>query len=192
MNTVQETKWIHRIKLFGSSKDADSLVRFYYDEIYIFVAKQISDNDLAYDLAQEIFISMLYSIASYQEKRASFRTWLYRIATNKIIDFRRKNLQNTVSLEELDETEIVDYVGSIDYENNVVQSDFLKKIECYISSFQIDVQQIFRLHIYGEQTFAEIAILTEMPEASVKSKYYRLLRQIRRYFYDEYTEIIRN
>lgn len=33
-------------------------------------------------------------------------------------------------------------------------------------------------------------MLTEMPEASVKSKYYRLIRQIRRYFYDEYTEII--
>ncbi len=85
MNTVQETKWIRKIKLFGSSKDADSLVRAYYDEIYIFAARQISDKELARDLTQEIFISMLRSIASYQEKQSSFRTWLYRIATNKII-----------------------------------------------------------------------------------------------------------
>lgn len=28
------------MKLFGSSKDADCLVRAYYDEIYIFVARQ--------------------------------------------------------------------------------------------------------------------------------------------------------
>lgn len=192
MNTIQETKWIRRIKLFGSSKDADALVRFYYDEIYSFVVKQISDNELAYDLTQEIFISMLHSIASYQEKLASFRTWLYRIATNKIIDFRRKVLQNTISLEELDETEIVDYVSRIDYEHNIIQAEFLRKIEHYISGFQTDVQQIFRLHIYGEQTFQEIASLTEMPEASVKSKYYRLIKQIRRDFYEEYTEIIRN
>lgn len=192
MNTAQEKKWIHRIKFLGSSKDADSLVRAYYDEIYIFVARQISDKELARDLTQEIFISMLRSIASYQEKRSSFRTWLYRIATNKIIDFRRMALPNTIPLEELDETEIVDYMGRIDYEHNIAQAEFLEKIEHYVSSFQLDVQQIFRLHIYGEQTFQEIAVLTGMPEASVKSKYYRLIRQVRREFHDEYTEIVRS
>ncbi|MCM1048602.1 MAG: RNA polymerase sigma factor [Clostridiales bacterium] len=191
MNTTQETKLIRRIKLFGSSKDADALVRLYYDEIYGFVAKQIGDMELSYDLTQEIFISMLRSIAFYQEKLASFRTWLYRIATNKIIDFRRKTLQNAIPLEELDETEIADYVCGIDYENNIVQAEFLEKIEHYVSGFQADIQQIFRLHIYGGQTFKEIALFIEMPEASVKSKYYRLIKQIRREFYDEYTQIIR-
>ena len=38
---VQEQKWIRRIKLFGSKKDADQLVRSYYDEIYIFIFRQI-------------------------------------------------------------------------------------------------------------------------------------------------------
>ncbi len=190
MKNVQEINWIRRIKRFGSSGDADLLVRSYYDEIYVFVARQIRDREYAYDLTQEIFISMLRSIASYQEKRSSFRTWLYRIAANKIIDFRRKKLNNTVSLEAFDETETADDVGGFDYENNMVQAALLEKIECYVSGFQTDIQQIFRLHIYGGQTFQEIALLTEMPEASVKSKYYRLIRQIRRYFYDEYTEII--
>ena len=192
MNTQQEKKWIHRIKLFGSSKDADSLVRSYYNEIYIFVARQISDKELTHDLTQEIFISMLRSIASYQEKRSSFRTWLYRIATNKVIDFRRKSWPDTIPLEEVDETEIVDYIGRIDYENNIAQAEFLDKIEDYVSGFQLDVQQIFRLHIYGEQTFREIALLTGMPEASVKSKYYRLIKQIRSEFYEAYTEIVRS
>ena len=192
MNTAQETKWIHRIRLYGSSKDADSLVRAYYDEIYIFAARQVSDRELARDLTQEIFISMLRSLGSYQEKRSSFRTWLYRIATNKIIDFRRKASPDAIPLEEMDETETVDYMGRIDYENNIAHAEFLKKIEHYVSSFQLDVQQVFRLHIYGGQTFQEIAVLTGMPEASVKSKYYRLIWQVRREFYDEYTEIVRS
>lgn len=192
MNTAQETKWIHRIKLFGSLKDADYLVRAYYDEIYLFAARQLNDRELARDLTQEIFISMLRSIASYQEKRASFRTWLYRIATNKVIDFRRRAQPDIIPLEESDETEIIDYVGRIDYENNMVHAEFLEKIEQYVSSFETDVQQIFRLHIYGGQTFWEIATLTGMPEASVKSKYYRLIKQVRRAFYDAYTEIVRS
>lgn len=190
MKNTQEMNWIRRIRRFGSSSDADLLVRCYYDEIYLFVARQISDREYAYDLTQEIFISMLRSIASYQEKQSSFRTWLYRIATNKIIDFRRKAVNSTVSLEECDEAETADYVGGMDYENNMVQAAFLEKIEAYVSGFQTDIQQIFRLHIYGEQTFQEIARFIGMPEASVKSKYYRLIKQVRRCFHDEYTEII--
>ena len=37
-----ERRLIRKIKLFGSSKDADTLVRMYYDEIYYFVVRQIN------------------------------------------------------------------------------------------------------------------------------------------------------
>ena len=50
----QEQKWIRRIRLFGSKKDADQLVRSYYDEIYIFVFRQINDAEKALDLTQDI------------------------------------------------------------------------------------------------------------------------------------------
>lgn len=85
----QEQKWIRRIRLFGSKKDADQLVRSYYDEIYIFVFRQINDTEKALDLTQDIFISLLQSIAAHRKQMASFRTWLYRIATNKVIDYRK-------------------------------------------------------------------------------------------------------
>lgn len=192
MDAVQERKLIRKIKLFGSSKDADTLVKLYYDEIYYFVAKQINDKDTAYDLTQEIFISMLHSIGSYQEKLASFRTWLYRIATNKIIDCRRRTIPKIIPLEDIETNEEAFWTEQIDYIESMAQKQLLFQIECYVSAFRTDIQQIFRLHIYGEQTFGEIAILIGIPEASVKSKYYRLLKQIRKEFNNEYMEIIRN
>lgn len=192
MNTAQERKLIRKIKLFGSSKDANTLVKLYYDEIYGFVAKQMNDKDAAYDLTQEIFISMLHSIGSYQEKLASFRTWLYRIAINKIIDSRRKNMPKVIPLEEVESGEEICETDQVDYIECMAQKQLLFQIERYVSGFRTDIQQIFRLHIYGEQTFGEIAALIGIPEASVKSKYYRLLKQIRKEFNNEYMEIIRN
>ena len=54
-----ERRLIRKIKLFGSSKDADTLVRMYYDEIYYFVVRQINDRDAAYDLAATLGATVL-------------------------------------------------------------------------------------------------------------------------------------
>lgn len=189
MDIVRERNLIRKIKLFGSTKAAEALVKQYYDEIYYFAARQVNDKETAYDLTQEIFISMLHSISSYQEKKASFRTWLYRIAANKIIDCRRKNVPKTIPLEEIETTEEKFFAEQMDYIGSMMKKELLFKIESYVSSFATDIQQIFRLHIYGGQTFNEIAALIGIPEASVKSKYYRLLKQIRKEFRDEYVEI---
>lgn len=68
-----ENRLIRRIKL-GSRKDTDKLVRGYYDEIFVYVFRQISDRETAMDLTQEIFISMLRTIHTFDRKKASFRT----------------------------------------------------------------------------------------------------------------------
>lgn len=103
-----------------------------------------------------------------------------------------KTVPKTIPLEDIETNEEVFWAEQIDYIESMAQKQLLFQIECYVSAFRTDIQQIFRLHIYGEQTFSEIAILIGIPEASVKSKYYRLLKQIRKEFNNEYMEIIRN
>lgn len=82
----EELKWIKHIQKRHSRKDAERLIQKYYDEIYIYVYRQTGNKEDSLDLTQEIFIAVLRSISNYQSDKASFRTWLYRIATNKIID----------------------------------------------------------------------------------------------------------
>ena len=184
MKEHDEIKWIRNIRLFGSKKDADLLIRSYYDEIYRYVFRQLSGNADTYDLTQEIFISMLRSIKTYKKEQASFRTWLYHIATNKIIDYRRKKVPQTITLDEIETADENDFIQQIG------QSELLHKIEVYVSCFPLNVQQVYRLRVYGDFTFEQISLSLNLSEGTVKSYYYRLQKKIRKEFYDEYRDVI--
>lgn len=96
---AQENKWIKDILRSGSRPAADKLIRAHYDEIYVFAYRQIGNKEDTMDLTQNIFLAVLRSLPSFDARKASFRTWLYRIAANKIIDARRRFHANGVPLE---------------------------------------------------------------------------------------------
>ena len=56
------------------------------------------------------------------------------------------------------------------------------QIERYVAAQPPDVQAVFRLHIYGEHSFAEIAASLGQQEAAVKARYYRFMDKLRKEF----------
>jgi len=186
LNDVEDVKkgkdiiLIRRIQRRGDPGAADMLVRKYYDEILCFVGRQTVNEITALDLTQEIFISMLKTLKYYHPKKgAGFRTWLYRIAANKIVDYFRSRAalsRETLSLDDVEPVDKKDFILGIE------NREFAAKVCDYVNTLSADTQKIFRLHIWGQYTFAEIAESMHVPESSVKSKYYRLLHTLRREF----------
>ena len=86
-----DNQLIRKIKRKQNKEAADVLIGRYYKEIYAFAYKQLGNRELAMDLTQEIFILILQGIGSFDEKKANFRTWAYRIASNKITDYYRSS-----------------------------------------------------------------------------------------------------
>lgn len=158
----------------GDRKAAGALVELYYNEIYVFSYRQTGDKQLAMDLTQDIFLSVLQSIGGYRAEKGGFRTWLYRVATNKIIDYRRRVKPAPLSMETLENTAHAWHV--------LKEKGFAAEIEDYISRQDTDKQRVLRLHIYGGYSFPEIAVLLCEPQAAVKTRYYRFIEQIRREF----------
>ena len=167
-----------------ADKDAaDTLIRKYYDEIYVYAYRQTSDKHIAMELAQNIFVSMLKAISRYDNQRAGFRTWLYRISTNKIIDYHRSRSVVQNKILNLDDFDIPD---EAEFTRQIEIKDLSSRLQDYVGTFDADMQRIFRLKLYGEYTFTEIAKMIEMPEATVKTKYYRILKTLREEFGHEY------
>jgi RNA polymerase sigma-70 factor (ECF subfamily) len=157
-------------------------VRAWYDEILRYVRRQTPDTWVALDLTQEIFISMLRTIGSYDRRRAGFRTWLYAIATNKVIDWYRSRAARVLDVADLEGHDPVLADPTDDWVQGVSSGEAVQRL---LGVLPGAAQKIVRLHVFGEQTFAEIAKGMSMSENTAKTTYYRALRRLRKEIDDE-------
>src|SRR5947209_4334331 len=73
----------------GDAAAYGELVRRYQDRVYTLIYGLIQNHDDALDLTQDVFVRAHRSLGRFRED-AVFYTWLYRIALNACIDFKRR------------------------------------------------------------------------------------------------------
>lgn len=174
-----EKKWLKQIKVKSDRSAAHELISKYYKEIYTFVYKQTPNKEMAMDLTQEIFTSMLQSVDSFDERKSSFRTWLYKIATYRLVDYYRskhyRQTQMTEPLKEDDYTESRDFTIALEYKQDV------EKVIEIVNTYDFKTQQILRLKLFADYTFTEISDMLGFPESTIKSSYYATINKIRKF-----------
>lgn len=170
-----EQNWIKAILHRNSLEAAEKIVSAYYDDVYYYVYRQVGGREDALDVTQEIFIAALQSLAAFDHRKASFRTWLFRIASHKIIDSRRRVIPVTVSLDD-------EEIAKDDFAGSVADKLLLEQIETYVCTLDPQIQEIFRLRIYADYSFPEIARITGQAEEKVKAQYYRLSKKLKKEF----------
>src|SRR3954454_4360326 len=73
-----------------SEQSLRALYREYGGELYGFAVNCLGDRGLAEELVQDVFTRVWRHADQFDPTRASFRTWLYGIARNAVIDFNRR------------------------------------------------------------------------------------------------------
>lgn len=107
-HTIHEadTVLIDRI-LQGSRRDLKALIVRYQGWIYNVALKMTLDHHDAEDVTQEILIKLITKLATYDRQKASFRTWLYRIVANHVLNMRKRKYEQIVASFEACETAIM-------------------------------------------------------------------------------------
>ncbi|NGZ74017.1 RNA polymerase sigma factor [Saccharibacillus alkalitolerans] len=186
LTDVNEAKLIKRIQRKGDRAAADELVSRHYREIYAFVYRQLQHRENSLDLTQDIFVSMLRSIGSFEGKRSSLRTWLYRIATNRVIDHFRSRAHRDTKL--TDPIEDFEFAADEDFTLEFEQREEAGRVLELLRTFEWRTQEIVRVKLFAEQTFAEIAQSMSLPDSTVKTHYYAAIRRIKQTFEEERNE----
>ena len=98
MNLEEEKTLVEEAK--KNSQAFSILYEEYYSKIFGYILKRVSDVELAQDITSETFIKALEKIWSFKWRGISFSSWIYRIASNEIVNFYRKK-KVIISLEKI-------------------------------------------------------------------------------------------
>jgi RNA polymerase sigma-70 factor (ECF subfamily) len=91
---IDETELIQRARR-GDRKAFGALVERYQRRVVGVALAVVHNQDDALELAQETFVRAYENLGKF-ESRSSFSTWLYRIAANLAIDFRRREGRHVI------------------------------------------------------------------------------------------------
>ncbi len=70
-------------------KDKIALYREYQPKIFGYLWKRLENRDVAEDLTGDVFLKVLEKADTFDPEKASFSTWVYTIANNRLYDYWR-------------------------------------------------------------------------------------------------------
>lgn len=169
----REIRWIRNVQRFQDRRSAEQLIESYYDEMFRYFYKQTMDRELSLDLTQELMIRLLKSLCRFDPDRASFRTFIYRLASRQMIDYyRSKMYQQARRTEPLED---VDSLTRIPFSD-----ERLAEIMEQVATYSEEEQCLLQLKWFGGYTFQEIAEKEQKPLSTIKTSYYRLIERLRK------------
>lgn len=163
---------------------AETLIERYYKSVYKTIYLKVSDKEMAMDLTQDTFVSMLKGLGQFDESKAQFKTWLLKIAQNKIIDYTRSRAYKESLFTELMDTYGTSTVAEYDVADDVINRNSREMISELLSEVDDTTRKIFWMKAKDGYTFAEISERTGLKVSKVKATYYALIKELRKEMHD--------
>ena len=164
----------------GDVNAYEGIMRRYNQRLFR-VTRGILDNDAeAMDAIQEAYIKAFDQLDTVRDIKA-LPAWLIRIARNEALQYLRKNKRNVSvdpenfdsgQLEPVLELEVM--INTRDQPDSKVANEQLRQLlEANIDKLPPSFREVFILRAIDQSSVRETAEILEIPEATVKTRYFR-------------------
>jgi RNA polymerase sigma-70 factor (ECF subfamily) len=152
----------------------DVLYELHFERVYFFIVSRVHDRSIAEDLTSEVFHKALANLPNYQWRGTPFSAWLFRIASNAIVDhFKRSDREQQAD-------ELKHPLAQPD-----LSSTDLDFIERHVHFFRL-VEQLPKIQrrvvcerFIEERSIREIARRLSKTEGAIKQLQFRALQTLR-------------
>ncbi len=168
--------YIQRALKNNDQQAYECLLNQYRDAVYFLMLRMTRNHDDAEDLTMEAFGKAFSKLHQYTPEYG-FSTWLFRIAANNAIDFKRRMRIKQVSMEGASDSSS----GSINYiadkdpdpENKLILDQQVKLMRQLIGKLRPRYRSLIELRYFDELSYEEIAQRLGLPLGTVKAQLFR-------------------
>lgn len=184
MQHAEEAKLIRKAQ--GDSEYFGEIYEKHFDRIFNYVFRRVADFDLARDITSEVFMKAYLNLWQFRWKGISIGAWFYRIATNEVNLYFRKNKYKATTVADLGANRFLELVDPVSLEAEKAEAErLLKENEDFIRIQKIIVQmepkyqEVLALRYFEQKPVTEICEILSKKEGTVKSLISRGLDKIR-------------
>jgi len=161
----------------GKTELFSVIIDRYQSKVFSTAFHYTHDQEEARDLTQEIFIKLYNNLQKYKGK-ASFSTWLYRIAVNRCIDWTRKKKPQTVSAISDGSEEELDIYDTIADSGGGPEEDLIKQENAvYLRKLVESLPEIYKtviiLYYFEDFSPQEISEIVGVPKRTIETRLFR-------------------
>ena len=153
----------------------------FYPQIYGYVYKKLCNVSDAEDLTMDIFVSCYQKFDTFDSKKASFSTWIYVIANNKLKNYYR----DKKTTEDLDENIVCDNC----FENEILTAQYLDLMRSELATALKTLPEIQRKIVirkfFKNENSNEISLALGISSVNVRVQLTRALNKLNLYFQEK-------
>lgn len=155
------------------------LVARHQDRIYAAIRRFCGNDEDAADIVQRAFLNAFRKIGEFKGD-AAFATWLYRIAFNEAVSYRRERRRPAVSLEASDDgARPAEPAERVDPSCRLETEETQRKVQQAIELLPDEDRQIVLLRDLQGHSYDEIAEILGIPKGTVRSRLHRARLELR-------------
>lgn len=165
----------HNREAFGD------LYEIHYQRIFNYAVKRTANVQLALDITSVTFFKAMNQIGKYRWRDIPFAAWLYRIASNEISDYYRKEGRRTISIEQIsylaDSSEYTDEVNQAEEELSKHEEFLL--LHKKLAELPAIYQEVIALKFFEKKKIKDMVKILGKKEGTIKSLLHRGIEKLR-------------
>lgn len=180
---MHEDNALVRRTLRGDKRAFEMIVTRYQQPLLNYLGRMTGEREMALDFTQEVFLKVYASLSSFQP-RYKFSTWLFKIASNFMIDHWRKKRVSAVSLDqpvsEGDESYMIQVADDAPPVSRAYElAQVRARIERALAEVPEGLRELFILRHVNEFSYEEIAEIKGLPVGTVKNRVFQAKEIVR-------------
>jgi len=149
----------------------------YFDRVYKYVYYRIGNQTEAEDIVERVFLRVLETIKSFEWREVPFLAWLFRIASNLVIDrYREQSKMAFLSLDEI----MTSPPEAESTETTVIKNLDQARLHHALSKLTEEQKQVIILKFLVGLSNAQIGAFLNKTEGAVKSIQHRALKALQK------------